>query len=991
MCEFQKENFVQDEDETENTSQSDQLEPLERQFSDAEPDSEVTETDTEPEFSLDESLLPDQLICENELIAEEVLPQSIVIDGLIAGLEAVENDLQISDGNDSIFVEQEFSTEDIFDSLGDKDTIALDFEKPYEQESFDSTETSSSGDTQVQQLLFEPVQEQEESEQVADDQAISDTAQHVEQEEGEENSQPISDGEWAEQEQANLEILESTPDIRAQISEVIGENSITQDKFDQLVRDYQLSLDQRAALDEDSSSEDQEEADLNQQMTVTSDNLAQDSNLDVTQQEGVNVNTLSSKSESPHTSESLLSENDFPPYFSSQEILTTQLSSELCLMEDSLESNTPSVVFQDREPEFSSIERYLSTIDSPRLLDQFHTQMQEETTQLLLPGDSQVLPELVDSLELVSTGPTIPEAPPYNFLQDLEDQEEANQHVSLTHPSLLQSFEQAQLKQELVNYQFVLRNLPAGTEQLQPSVQKADRQNSPSSEGKTNHKAPGSRTGVLRKPATVNQFLIPQTLTEIQGTVITFERGFWGHLALHIPLLGRAGTDTFLDSLITDRQQEHQLANAIVDKSWSTVRRLMLQYSNQKNVVLDPQIMDKILNWSKNELSIKPERDRSYQEGSRWVIIHNSTKQDPVNLATEINFKPTGWNGERFNDIKTISKGRVDPQIKYNEWVFRRYDRWIQRIHNPEFLEKRYDRLLLPTPLITEYDNVKDPLFKMCNNIFSNKKESHKRQYVNQKLNNVDTKTTDLHYKDLLPYKQIDTYIQLKSHWDSNESTGFLKTHVRVDLLDKLRLKIASEKDIQELIGQERILEAIVSLNSDYRQGDSIFMREQVRTENLTEIPENASNQFGKPDSSEFRQPDFLILGYKRHEYPKINQTLMEIKLSKTEFKTNSDGYGRGQPFRDGRWHLHMLLSSYNEHFPDIKEEDIEVSYYILTAEITNDDAIMIKGEELIRDVPAPYVYPNTGIILKNDKDVYELIKHIRNSVMVDFEDPEND
>ncbi|MFX1536987.1 MAG: hypothetical protein ACFFDI_22450, partial [Promethearchaeota archaeon] len=315
----------------------------------------------------------------------------------------------------------------------------------------------------------------------------------------------------------------------------------------------------------------------------------------------------------------------------------------------------------------------------------------------------------------------------------------------------------------------------------------------------------------------------------------------------------------------------------------------------------------------------------------------------------------------------------------------------FQGINNPDVLKNRYDRLLGQTPLIIKYDNVKDPLVKMANGFFPNRKVPHNRQYVDQKLNNVNTKTPDLHYKDLIPYKQVDTYVQSKSHWDSNESTGFLKTYIRVDLLDKLRLKIASEKDIEELIGQEKILEAIVTLNSDYREGDSIVVLEQVRTENISEIPKNTSNQFGKPDSSEFRQPDFLILGYKRHETPKINQVLIEIKLSETEFKTNSDGYGRGQPFRDGRWHLQKLLSDYNEHFPDIKEEDIEVSYYILTAEFIDDDTIMIKGEELIRDVPAPYVYPNTGIILKNDKDVYEMIKHIHHSVMADFADPEDD
>ena len=45
---------------------------------------------------------------------------------------------------------------------------------------------------------------------------------------------------------------------------------------------------------------------------------------------------------------------------------------------------------------------------------------------------------------------------------------------------------------------------------------------------------------------------------------------------------------------------------------------------------------------------------------------------------------------------------------------------------------------------------------------------------------------------------------------------------------------------------------------------------------------------------------------------------------------------------------------------------------------VDEEDTIIIEGEELIRDVPAPYVYPYTGIIYKNDKDVFKVIKRIR-------------
>ena len=67
-----------------------------------------------------------------------------------------------------------------------------------------------------------------------------------------------------------------------------------------------------------------------------------------------------------------------------------------------------------------------------------------------------------------------------------------------------------------------------------------------------------------------------------------------------------------------------------------------------------------------------------------------------------------------------------------------------------------------------------------------------------------------------------------------------------------------------------------------------------------------------------------------------------------------------------------------------MKEEDIEISYYIVTVEVQDENTIEIKGEELIREVPSPYVYPYTGIIIKKDKDVNRVIEQIRNDFLTD-------
>ena len=179
-------------------------------------------------------------------------------------------------------------------------------------------------------------------------------------------------------------------------------------------------------------------------------------------------------------------------------------------------------------------------------------------------------------------------------------------------------------------------------------------------------------------------------------------------------------------------------------------------------------------------------------------------------------------------------------------------------------------------------------------------------------------------------------------------------------------------------------MEGIVTLNCDYKEGDSIFIRQQVKTEDLEVIPKNLNNQFGKADFCNYRRPDFLVLTQKDREVVKIGKIMIEVKKSVKKFKTNDEGFGRGQLFRDSRWHLYQLKEGYKRYFPNVKEEDIEISYYIVTVEVQDENMIEIKGEELIREVPSPYVYPYTGIIIKKDKDVNRVIEQIRNDFLTD-------
>jgi hypothetical protein len=91
------------------------------------------------------------------------------------------------------------------------------------------------------------------------------------------------------------------------------------------------------------------------------------------------------------------------------------------------------------------------------LLTQFHPQVGEDIQQLLDVETHQTIPKLVDSLELVSQGPTLPEPPPYDFQAELDELEEEQEN--LIKGSLLQSLEKAQRKQLAANIDFAKQKL----------------------------------------------------------------------------------------------------------------------------------------------------------------------------------------------------------------------------------------------------------------------------------------------------------------------------------------------------------------------------------------------------------------------------------------------------------------------------------------------------------------------------------------------------
>ncbi|MHA2248294.1 MAG: hypothetical protein ACXADY_25310 [Candidatus Hodarchaeales archaeon] len=112
------------------------------------------------------------------------------------------------------------------------------------------------------------------------------------------------------------------------------------------------------------------------------------------------------------------------------------------------------------DTEISTLEKLLEEVESPRLLEQFHTDTREEVHQLFDVESKQIIPALVDSRELNSQKPTLPEPPPYDFQNELEKwEEEANEQPQSIRGQLLRSLERAKQIQLAASLNFERKNL----------------------------------------------------------------------------------------------------------------------------------------------------------------------------------------------------------------------------------------------------------------------------------------------------------------------------------------------------------------------------------------------------------------------------------------------------------------------------------------------------------------------------------------------------
>jgi hypothetical protein len=101
------------------------------------------------------------------------------------------------------------------------------------------------------------------------------------------------------------------------------------------------------------------------------------------------------------------------------------------------EALLPPISLEHFGQELSSLEGELARLESPRAFQDFHEQLHHSTAEPLDIDTYFSLPNLTEEREMVSQGPTLPEAPPYDFfaeLESFEDDEDLHIRQQLQNP-----------------------------------------------------------------------------------------------------------------------------------------------------------------------------------------------------------------------------------------------------------------------------------------------------------------------------------------------------------------------------------------------------------------------------------------------------------------------------------------------------------------------------------------------------------------------------
>ncbi|MFW9779816.1 MAG: hypothetical protein ACFFE8_13255 [Candidatus Heimdallarchaeota archaeon] len=448
------------------------------------------------------------------------------------------------------------------------------------------------------------------------------------------------------------------------------------------------------------------------------------------------------------------------------------------------------------------------------------------------------------------------------------------------------------------------------------------------------------------------------------------EKGLWRHLASHLPILERRRTYVYLNRIMKTKQQEETLISAIIDQSWSSAKGLIHQFAKAAHVNIDKEIIGYIVDELSSHIKIR------FDESSEGIYTITSQTTGGSKLETKVIFKLDQQLQQVLPRIHTKSSLIPVQEPVLQEWALGNIDYWFQELANlqdPKNLEI-YQKQILVYPLSNERKELEI-------RIGSSKFRSENLYELFDEALAGEYEWTNI---------EIPRDIKLRIDFFNFSSGARIAGHTKVTVDSRVLASLIpkpTEKQIERMVLHKGVMDCIItSINRDVENSFQ-YVSSQVRFPDIAKLPKNEDldiDKFGEPDSANFRKPDIITINIREDDgKTKIVISIIDVKRARSEFghsivknsKYSERGRGWGQPLRDSLGVIHKIKSI----FPEVPDDDIEVSCMVLTAKSEQDaHTLMVEGDILFSQQPVSRIFPYIGRVCDSNDQVFRLIRRIR-------------
>lgn len=241
------------------------------------------------------------------------------------------------------------------------------------------------------------------------------------------------------------------------------------------------------------------------------------------------------------------------------------------------------------------------------------------------------------------------------------------------------------------------------------------------------------------------------------------------------------------------------------------------------------------------------------------------------------------------------------------------------------------------------------------------------------------------HKTEGIPLTNVELRLHLFNFGSGERIAGH--AHILLDLTNiNAMTRWHREEDIVKLITQDPIMDYIMA-NVGIIDKSFLWVSKEVVFTDLDKLPKNQdldNDQYGIPEYAVHRIADILCVSVKElGDRTKIGIFVIDVKTSRSRFSHDiitsplSSGRGRGwgQPLRNSLGAIHVVKSM----FPQLSDDDIEVSCIVITAKFSNHRSILtVDGDIVVSSEPVSRVLPYAGRLCYSNAQIFRLIRRIK-------------